>query len=92
MTKQHNLQSLFCGILFCLSITALIIACLAFEKKGGKGEYYGNSSPASFSPSCCCPPPRPLTKTRASITRRRAHRSSPRGANPCWAGVSVPTK
>jgi len=41
MTKQNNLQSLFCGILFCLSITALVIACLAFTKKGGgTGEYF----------------------------------------------------
>ena len=41
MSKGNNLQSLFCGILFCISITALIIACLAFTKKGGgKGEYY----------------------------------------------------
>jgi hypothetical protein len=41
MSKGNNLQSLFCGILFCISVTALIIACLAFTKKGGgKGEYY----------------------------------------------------
>ena len=33
-----NSQSLLCGILFCISIAALIIACLAFTKKGG--EYY----------------------------------------------------
>ena len=42
MSKGNNLQSLFCGILLCISVTALIIACLAFTKKGGgKGEYYG---------------------------------------------------
>ena len=41
MTKQNNLKSLFCGILFCISLAALIIACLAFTKKGGgKEEYY----------------------------------------------------
>ena len=47
MSKGNNLQSLFCGILFCISITALIIACLAFTKKGGgNGEYYDGSAPA----------------------------------------------
>ena len=40
MSKGNNLQSLFCGILFCISITALIIACLAFTKGKGGGEYY----------------------------------------------------
>jgi len=30
---KGNLEYLFCGLLFCLSITALIIACLAFVKK-----------------------------------------------------------
>ena len=35
MSKGNNLQSLFCGILLCISVTALIIACLAFTKKGG---------------------------------------------------------
>ena len=35
-----NFQSLFCGILFCISITALIIACLAFAKGKGGGEYF----------------------------------------------------
>jgi len=38
MIKQNNLQSLFCGIIFCISIAALIIACLVLTKKGG--EYY----------------------------------------------------
>ena len=33
MSKGNNLQSLFCGILFCISVSALIIACLAFTKK-----------------------------------------------------------
>ena len=45
MTKKNNLQSLFCGILFCISVTALVIACLAFTKKGG-GEYYMESGAA----------------------------------------------
>ena len=41
MSKGNNLQSLFCGILFCISISALVIAYLAFTKKGGgKDEYY----------------------------------------------------
>ena len=36
-----SFQNLFCGILFCISAAALIIACLAFTNKGGgKGEYY----------------------------------------------------
>ena len=34
MTKKSSkLESLFCGILFCISIAALVIACLAFTKK-----------------------------------------------------------
>ena len=32
MTKG-NLQDILCGILFCISVTALVIACLAFTKK-----------------------------------------------------------
>ena len=48
MSKGNNLQSLICGILFCISVTALVIACLAFTKKGS-GEYFapevGASSP-----------------------------------------------
>ena len=63
MTKDLNLQSLFCGILFCISITALIIACLAFTKKGGgKGEYYKGTTSESndcdgdqCSPAVACP-------------------------------------
>ena len=39
MSKSMDLESLCSGILFCISIVALIIACLAFTKKGG-GEYY----------------------------------------------------
>ena len=30
MTKGNNL---FCGIIFCTSMAALVIACLAFTKK-----------------------------------------------------------
>ena len=46
MSKDMNLQSLFCGILFCISVAALVIACLAFTKKGGgKGEYYKDTPP-----------------------------------------------
>ena len=45
MSKGNNLQSLFCGILFCISVAALVIACLAFTNKGGgKGEYYKDKS------------------------------------------------
>ena len=45
MSKGNNLPSLFCGILFCISVAALVIACLAFTKKGGgKGEYYKGES------------------------------------------------
>ena len=57
MSKGNNLQSLFCGILFCISVTALIIACLAFTKKGG-GEYYeeGVATP----PRCPAPTPGPV--------------------------------
>tara|TARA_B100000686_G_C16701969_1_gene923980 strand:+ start:24 stop:704 length:681 start_codon:yes stop_codon:yes gene_type:complete len=47
MSKGNNLQSLFYGILFCISVTALIIACLAFTKKGG-GEYYINNNLPCF--------------------------------------------
>ena len=53
MSKGNNLQSLFCGILFCISVTALIIACLAFTKKGGgKGEYYEGTSDDPVSLKC----------------------------------------
>ena len=46
------MQSLLCGILFCISVAALVIACLAFTKKGGgKGEYYGGTAAAEG--SCC---------------------------------------
>ena len=57
MSKGNNLQSLFCGILFCISVTALIIACLAFTKKGGgKGEYFkGASGSGNLGSSCGCP-------------------------------------
>ena len=51
MSKGNNLQSLFCGILFCISVTALVIACLAFTKKGGgKGEYYEEEGGAGMVP------------------------------------------
>ena len=40
MSKSMDLESLCSGILFCISIVALIIACLAFTKKNGGGEYY----------------------------------------------------
>ena len=43
MTKQN----LFCGILFCISVVALIIACLAFTKKGGGEEYYSTCATAA---------------------------------------------
>ena len=49
MTKQNkNLQNIFCGILLCISIAALIMACLAFTKKSsGEGfELERNISPA----------------------------------------------
>ena len=53
MSKGNNLQSLFCGILLCISVTALIIACLAFTKKGGgKGEYYKGASGDPVSLKC----------------------------------------
>ena len=46
-----NLQSLFCGIIFCLSITALIIACLAFTKgKGGIRESVISATDPSANP------------------------------------------
>ena len=43
MSKGNNLQSLFCGILFCISVSALIIACLAFTKKGVGYERYADA-------------------------------------------------
>ena len=57
MSKDMNLQSLLCGILFCISIAALIIACLAFTKKGGgKGEYFkGASGSGNLGSDCGCP-------------------------------------
>ena len=49
MTKQNkNLQNIFCGILLCISIAALIMACLAFTKKSsGEGFELGRKSPNS---------------------------------------------
>ena len=53
MTKKSSkLEIIFCGILFCISVTALVISCLAFTKKGG-GEYY--SDPLSQSSMCKVP-------------------------------------
>jgi len=43
MAKKNsiNLESLCTGILFCISLVALIIACLAYNKKPSVGgEYY----------------------------------------------------
>ena len=42
MAKKNrmDLESLCSGILFCISLVALIIACLAFTKKNQGGEYY----------------------------------------------------
>ena len=53
MTKQNkNLQNIFCGILLCISIAALIMACLAFTKKSsGEGFELGSVSPGPSSPS-----------------------------------------
>ena len=57
MSKGNNLQSLFCGILLCISVTALVIACLAFTNKGGgKGEYYKELGPVLPFPSAGTPP------------------------------------
>ena len=48
-----SFQSLFCGILFCISVAALIIACLAFTNKGGgKGEYYKTEPACVQIPRC----------------------------------------
>ena len=53
MSKGNNLQSLFCGILFCISVAALVIACLAFTNKGGgKGEYYEETSNSCTGEDC----------------------------------------
>ena len=38
--KSMNLESLCTGILFCISLVALIIACLAYTQKPAAGEYY----------------------------------------------------
>ena len=53
MTKQNkNLQNIFCGILLCISIAALIMACLAFTKKSSGegfelGHFHSPSAPDS---------------------------------------------
>ena len=52
MSKGNNLQSLFCGILFCISVAALVIACLAFAKKDcGKGEHYKGTMSCGLQPN-----------------------------------------
>ena len=38
--NRMDLESLCSGILFCISLVALIIACLAYTKKNQGGEYY----------------------------------------------------
>ena len=38
--NRMDLGSLCSGILFCISLVALIIACLAYTKKNRGGEYY----------------------------------------------------
>ena len=52
MTKQNkNLQNIFCGILLCISIAALIMACLAFTKKSsGEGFELGRPPHSPGSP------------------------------------------
>ena len=49
MAKKNSmdLESLCGGILFCISLVALIIACLAYTKKNQGGEYYCASALAA---------------------------------------------
>ena len=90
MSKGNNLQSLFCGILFCISVTALIISCLAFTKKGGgKGEYYEELGPPRGTGPCgvlawdgaqACSPPRNCRDKEgnpACCCKNRPHSSNP---------------
>lgn len=46
-----NFGSLFCGILFCLSIASLVIACLAFTKKTQITSKIVNPSKSCITPS-----------------------------------------
>ena len=52
MTKKSSkLENLFCGILFCISIAALVISCLAYTKKKSGSEYFESDDPLV---PCCC--------------------------------------
>ena len=55
-----NLQNFFSGILFCISITALIIACLAFTRNKS-GEYYKKPAKPPLNMPPPTPPPPPPT-------------------------------
>ena len=59
MAKKNrmDLENLYSGILFCISLVALIIACLAYTKKNQGGEYYKDTLKkfGTESPSPPCP-------------------------------------
>ena len=45
MTKKSSqLENILCGILFCISVTALVISCLAFTKKN-KWYFFHSATP-----------------------------------------------
>ena len=53
--KSSNLESLFCGILLCISIAALVIACLAYtQKKPGGLTMPPPKGKCNSSNNCCC--------------------------------------
>ena len=52
MSTGNSSQILFCGILLCISITALIIACLTFTNKGETFERGGQH--LTTSDGACC--------------------------------------
>jgi len=57
MTKKSSqLENILCGILLCISIAALVIACLAFTKKkpGIPSTVPPPMGKCNSSNNCCC--------------------------------------
>ena len=77
MAKKNrmDLESLCSGILFCISLVALIIACLAFTKKNQGGEYYKGTSRAEYAIIS-------NDERMATASRQRAPPSPPRPPYP----------
>jgi len=94
MSKDMNLQRLFYVILFCISVAALVIACLAFAKKDcGKGEHYDNKSKQlkyKYTGQGSAPLPMPGTVYRSSTNSCTKKDASDCPSNPDPNASSIP--